>query len=305
MATETKYRPEYVGDWGMPTPAPGCDYSTETLAMSDGTNIFFRSWRTADASAPTLVLLHGLGAHTGWFIDMGNELNARGLNVYMDDHRGFGRSGGPRGHVRQGRIYLDDITRFLDEVRQRQPGAPIFVLGHSMGGIFAIHLAAMEARSGRRRLAGLILVNPWVADPTKPTLSLAFNVFALGALGSSRGLAAAGGHESMTVNPEAIALLDDDTYWVRSESSSFFFQLVKLRSAFLKQAHDVRLPALIMQCEQDKAVVPAATRRAYEALGSADKTWKTYPRFAHDFEFEPERSILDDDIADWILRHRS
>ncbi|MGZ3664392.1 MAG: serine aminopeptidase domain-containing protein, partial [Ktedonobacterales bacterium] len=94
------------------------------------------------------------------------------------------------------------------------------------------------------------------------------------------------------------------SYWVRNQSASFLYQLSRMRLGVLKRAALVRAPALVIQCEKDGSVSPAATRRCYEQLGSADKTWKTYSDFAHDFEFEPGRTVLDSDIADWIMRHR-
>lgn len=305
MPAESKYIAERIGDWGIPRAAAGGAYGEDRLALADGDTIFYRFWQSPNPQAPVLVVLHGLGAHTGWFIDMGNELNARGLTVYMDDHRGFGRSGGPRGHVRQSSVYLDDIGRLLDEVRRRQAGAPVFVLGHSMGGIFAVHLAAADARSGANRVAGLLLVNPWVRDTSKPTLGLAWAVYGRGAFGSTRPLRAAGGPEAMTTNPEATRMLLADTYWVREQTGAFFYQILKLRSSMLKAARSVTAPALVIQSDKDLAVVPAASRRCYDALSSKDKTWKTYPGFAHDFEFEPERSQFDDDVSDWIMRHRT
>lgn len=305
MSAESKYSTERIGDWGTPQAVPGGVYGVERLALADGSALFYRCWQSPDPSAPVLVVLHGLGAHTGWFIDMGNELNARGLTVYMDDHRGFGRSDGARGHVRRGAVYLDDIDRMLEEVRRRQPGAPVFILGHSMGAIFAVHAAANDARSGANRLSGLLLANPWVKDTSKPTFGLAWAVYGKGALGSARPIHAAGGPEAMTTNPEATRMLLADTFWVRAESGSFFYQILKLRAGVLKAARSVTIPALVMQSEKDLAVVAAASRRCYDALGASDKTWKTYPEFAHDFEFESERAILDDDVSDWIMRHRT
>ena len=305
MPSESKYQPERVGDWGAPRAAPGGSYRDERLKLADGSSLFYRVWPAADPAAPVLVFLHGLGAHSGWFIDMGNELNARGLTVYMDDHRGFGRSEGARGHVRRGTQYLDDIDRLLSEAQRAQAGAPLFLLGHSMGAIFAVHVAAREATAGAHRLSGLMLVNPWVRDTSKPTLSLAWAVYGKGALGSARPITAAGGPEAMTTNPEATQMLLADTYWVRAQSGSFFYQILKLRGTMLKAARSVKIPALVMQSEKDLAVVPAASRRCYDALGSQDKTWKTYPGFAHDFEFEAERAVLDDDVSDWIMRRRT
>ncbi|HEX8995743.1 MAG TPA: alpha/beta fold hydrolase [Ktedonobacterales bacterium] len=302
MATQSKYTPERVGDWGDPATRQPDDYATGSVTMSDGVKLFYRRWRGA-ATAPTLVLLHGLGAHTGWFIDMGNELHARGLNVYAVDHRGFGRSDGARGHVRKGAVYPQDITAFLREVRGELPTSPLFILGHSMGGIFALHVASEDSARAQPLLSGVILMNPWIDDQTKVSPGAVAGLVVSGMLGSSRPFKAAGGTETMTTNPEAIAMLNEDKHWVRAQSASFLYQITLMRIGAVKRAQQTRLPALVIQCEQDRAVVAAASRRMYDALASADKTWMTYADFAHDVEFEPERAILDDDIAQWIKAH--
>ena len=186
MPGEIAYIPENVGDWGIPEATAGGSYGTDSLEMADGTRVFFRFWKTPHAEDPVLVFIHGLGAHTGWFIDMGNQLNARGLNVYMDDHRAFGRSGGVRGHVRHGTIYIDDLKRFLAEVQKRHPGAPLFLCGHSMGGIFATYLAAGDVAAQFPLLKGLILVNPWIRDGVKVKPSAMVQVLAGGISGSDK-----------------------------------------------------------------------------------------------------------------------
>jgi alpha-beta hydrolase superfamily lysophospholipase len=302
MATEVRYQAGHEGDWGIPS----AGYATETLALRDGTSLFFRSWQAVDPHAPVLVLTHGLGAHTGWFIDMGNALQARGITVYADDHRGFGRSGGPRGHVRDWHTYLADVGEFVAEVRQRQPSAPLSMLGHSMGAIFSIYFAADDARSGRNQLASLLLLNPWIADTSKLRLGTQLGVLFGGLRGSAKTYQVAGGPDVMTTNPEAARMLEHDPYWVRAESAAFLFAIgVQMRGGVLRQARDVRAPTLVLQAGRDRSVVADASRKCFEALSSKDKDWKTYPEYAHDSEFEADRSALDDDIAQWLLSHRA
>ncbi|MGO8946458.1 MAG: alpha/beta fold hydrolase [Ktedonobacterales bacterium] len=303
MGKEIIYIAENVGDWGIPEATPPGSYGTDTLVMADGTEVFYRHWRVADPHAPVLVFLHGLGAHTGWFIDMGNELNSRGLNVYMDDHRGFGRSGGGRGHVRRGSMYLRDIQSFLGRVKSLHPEAPLFLCGHSMGGVFAIYVAAADAQVQTPWLHGLILINPWIKDSVKVKPTAMAGIMLGGISGSDRLFVRDVQTQEMTRSPEAVRLLNADSYWVRHQSQSFLYQITLMRQRVLGQARKVRAPALVIQTEGDETLVQPATRQCYLQLGSKDKTWKTYPGFAHDFEFEPGRGALDADLADWILAH--
>jgi len=294
---QVTYRAESQGDWGTFESVPSVEATQEWVTMNDGTRLFCRVWRT-DASA-TLLILHGLGAHSGWFIDMGNALAARGLNVWVVDHRGFGRSEGPRGHVADYRRYLEDSDAVVEAVRAAQPETPVFLLGHSMGAIFATHYAVAHPK----KLAGLLLLNPWVKDQSKVSAGTLLAVLPRGIFKSARTFAVAGGPDVMTTNPEAVKLLNGDSYWVRAESASFLWQISLMRGKMLSQARRVTLPALVLQAGQDRSVVASASEGAFRQLGSADKTWKWYPAYAHDSEFEADRSAMDDDIANWIKAH--
>ncbi|HEU5370050.1 MAG TPA: alpha/beta hydrolase [Ktedonobacterales bacterium] len=291
---QVTYRSESQGDWGLFQSVPGVETTQEWLTMNDGTRLFCRVWR---ANSPaTLLILHGLGAHSAWFIDMGNALAARGLNVWVVDHRGFGRSEGPRGHVTDYRRYLQDIDAVVEAIRAAQPETRLFLLGHSMGGIFATYYAADHPKNA----AGLLLLNPWIKDQSKVSVGTLLAVLTRGVFKSPRPFAVAGGPDVMTTNPEAVKLLNADPYWVRAESASFLLQITLMRGKVLSQARRVTLPALVLQASKDLSVVASASEEAFRRLGSADKTWKAYPTYAHDSEFEADRSALDDDIADWI-----
>ena len=298
MSAQSKYATERAGDWGAPA-APG--YQEVTFTAPDGLSLFYRRW-LRDETAPTLVLLHGLGAHSGWFIDMGEALRASGLNVFAIDHRGFGRSGGPRGHVRDGAIYPRDITAFLTQLRAERPASRLFILGHSMGALFAVNVAAADAQRAEKLLSGVIFMNPWIDDQGQVAPATVLRLLASGMMGSTKPFTT-GNTATMTTNPEALAMLDADTYWVRAESAAFLYQVTRMRLAAVGRGKAVRAPALVIQCEADKAVKAASSRKMYEALGSSDKTWKTYPGYAHDCEFEPDRGALDADLVQWVTAH--
>jgi alpha-beta hydrolase superfamily lysophospholipase len=291
------YQTEAPGDWGQMQSTADIVTATEELTTADACKLFLRSWKTD--SSQVLLILHGLGGHSGWYIDMGNVVSSRGISVYAMDHRGFGRSGGLAGHIDNYHTYVEDIRFVVAEIRSRHPEAAIYVLGHSMGSIFATYFAAKYGSM----LTGVLFLNPWIEDSTSVSLLTILAIVVGGIFKSRRYWQVAGGTETMTTNPKAIQMLQADSFWRRSETATFLVQILLMRLGVLGKAKDVAIPAFVMQAEADKSVVPTATRKFYETLASSDKTWKTYPNYNHDTEFEQNRSLLDTDSAMWIGTH--
>ena len=291
------YLPDAPGDWGQMQSTADIVTATEELTTEDTYRLFLRSWKTD--SSQVLLILHGLGGHSGWYIDMGNVLSSRGITVYAMEHRGFGRSGGLPGHIDDYNKYVEDIRYVVAQIHKRHPGAAIYMLGHSMGAIFTTYFAAKY----EGMLTGVLFLNPWIEDTSSISLLTTLGILLGGIFKSKRLWRLAGGTETMTTNPEAARMLQADSFWRRSETASFLVQILLMRLGVLGKAKQITLPALVMQAEADKAVVVAATRKFYEILASSDKTWKTYPNYAHDSEFEQDRSLLDTDLVAWIGAH--
>jgi len=291
------YQKEAPGEWGQMKASDAIKVATEMLPMADGCNLFLRSWVTD--SNDVLLLVHGLGGHSGWYINMADTLAARGLTVYADDHRGFGHSEGLPGHIDNYATYREDCHALVSEIRRRHPDRRIYVLGHSMGGIFTTHLAAKYGQE----LAGILYLNPWVEDSSRLSIVTTLSILFGGLFKSKRYYQVVGGTEVMTTRQEAIEMLHADLYWRHKQTGSFLFQILLMRMAVLKLAKQITLPVLVMQAGQDKAVLASGTRKLYDALASSDKTWKGYAEFSHDSEFEEEHSRIDSDIAEWIGKH--
>lgn len=290
------YQSGSPGEWGSMQAGPNISIATEELLGVDGCKHFLRSWITEGRAV--LLILHGLGGHSDWYIDMGNVMALRGITVYAMDHRGFGRSGGMAGDIDDYHTYVKDIVLLLTEIRKRHPGGSIYLLGHSMGGLFATHVAAEHGEL----LAGILLLNPWIQDVSQLPFLTAVTIFLSGLFKSKRYWQVAGGPEVMTTNPDAVHMLLVDSLWHRKQTARMLFQVVLMRLAAFSKAREITLPALVMQAEADKAVNIATNQKLYEALASQQKTWKTYPGYMHDSEFEHDRSQMDHDIATWLAR---
>ena len=108
-------------------------------ATADGTDLLVRRWPArGSASWASVLLIHGLGEHSGRYEHVGDQLAAAGLDVEAFDLRGNGGSGGRRGHVDRWSQFHDDLAERLQAVRGGASGRPVVLYGHSMGGLVVL-----------------------------------------------------------------------------------------------------------------------------------------------------------------------
>lgn len=114
--------------------------TTELAATRDGLTQLRRHWKVANPKA-AILLVHGIGEHSGRYEHVGGFLAARGFDVLGFDNRGFGQSGGRRAFVNSFDEYLDDVEDLM--TNRRELGVPVVLLGHSLGGLIgATYLAS-------------------------------------------------------------------------------------------------------------------------------------------------------------------
>lgn len=128
-----------------------------TRRAPDGTELFRREWEPSGSIRSTILLVHGLGEHSGRYEHVAAMLNARGHAVIAPDLRGFGRCGGKRAHLADWDHYLDDLAAEHESARAR--GRPLVLLGHSMGGLVALSYALHRPPPDLLVLSAPALVN--------------------------------------------------------------------------------------------------------------------------------------------------
>ncbi|MCA9921711.1 MAG: lysophospholipase [Anaerolineales bacterium] len=127
-------------------------------------SLFYQSWHPETAVRAVLVIVHGLGEHSGRYFNVINHLVPKGYTIYAFDHRGHGRSPGPRGFINAYIEFRGDVDNFLQLVREREPERPLFLMGHSMGGGIVINYV-LHAPEG---LAGVIASAPAIGKLNVP-----------------------------------------------------------------------------------------------------------------------------------------
>src|SRR5262249_28743292 len=124
----------------------------EQIEGVGGLKIFTRTWRPQGKARGVVVLVHGFNSHSGYYQWVADQLVAQNLAVYALDLRGRGRSDGERYYVQKFADYVSDVAALVTRAKSREPGLPVFLLGHSAGGVVAC-IYTLEHQS---ELAGLI-----------------------------------------------------------------------------------------------------------------------------------------------------
>jgi alpha-beta hydrolase superfamily lysophospholipase len=266
----------------------------ETFKGVGDLSIFTRSWHPASKPRGVVVIAHGFNSHSGQYVGVAERFVEAGLAVYALDHRGRGRSEGERFHVDKFSDYVDDLATFIKRVKAHEPGLPVFLLGHSAGGV----ISSLYALDHQSELAGLV------------SESFAFELPAPGfALVALKGLSHIAPHlrvlklknEDFSRDPRVVESMNRDPLIAgENQTAQAVAELIradeKLRAGFPR----IKLPLLILHGTKDKAAKPDGSRFFDATAGSKDKTLKLYDGAYHDPLNDVVRESVATDILCWI-----
>jgi len=131
-------------------------HSEMTWQSFDGLPVYAQAWLPDTGTKAVVALVHGLGEHSGRYGHVAAALNRAGYAVVTRDLRGHGQSGGQKGHAPSFEALLKDIDQLVAQARELVPGKPLFLYGHSLGGIFVLDYAL----SRHPPIAGVVSTSP-------------------------------------------------------------------------------------------------------------------------------------------------
>jgi acylglycerol lipase len=270
----------------------------------DGTCLFYRYWTPSAETSPEFIvlMLHGIGLHSGVYASVAAQLNKPGIAFYALDMRGHGLSCGKRDHVPDSSTESSDIATMIATIRQLHPQAKLFLMAESMSTVFALNYAKDVSAD----LAGMILVSPYVAVASEqyrqwgtfkylPDLLFWPNKPAINLVG--RGVAQG------TPGAQHAAPPPDDSLAYYKVSVNYILEVHRATSHWADAAPHIQVPTLILNGEDDAVVKAGSDRRLFDLLASKDKQIKTYPNAQHSLLRKPPTPDIYTGISDWIIQH--
>jgi len=266
----------------------------EFVDGAGGLKILIRSWRPTGPARGVVVISHGLNSHSGQYAWAAQQFVANGFAVYGADLRGRGKSEGQRFFVKQIGEYVGDVDLAVKLAKAREPGLPVFMLGHSVGGV----VACTYALDHPTELAGLICESFAFRVPApRPALNL---LEWIGSWAPSLGVLKLR-NKDFTRDPVALATLNGDPLIANeTQPAGTVAALWKADKRLEVSFPKIILSVLILHGSADKATLPAGSEFFHKTAGSKDKTLKIYPGYFHDLLADTGKEAVIADIQAWI-----
>jgi alpha-beta hydrolase superfamily lysophospholipase len=262
-------------------------------------NIYFQSWLPENDSKAVLLIVHGLAEHSGRYMNIVNHFIPLGYAVYGVDHIGHGKSDGKRVYVKRFEDYTNTLKIYFDRIRRLQPGKPIFLVGHSMGGL----ISAVYLLDHQNELTGAILSGVAVKVPENITPIIIIVGKMLSALMPSLGLIGLDA-EGVSRDPAVVeAYVNDPLVFKGKTTARLAAEMLKAMKYVSVLATKITFPILIVQGSADRLVNPAGAQMLYDAVSSPDKEIRIYDGFYHEVFNEPEHDKVLRDIEIWLESH--
>lgn len=264
-----------------------------------GLDIYYQGWLPDGEVKAVLFIVHGLGEYCGRYTNVVNRFVPLGYSVYGLDHIGHGKSGGDREMVKTFEDFTEPLKTYYKMVTAWQPGKPVFIYGHSLGGLItSFHLLDEQAS-----FKGAIISAAGVKVPENISGMTVFMGKVLSVLAPKAGIL------GLDINYLSHDKAVVDTYnadplvFHGKTPARLAAEMLRAMMRVSAEAGKITLPVFILHGNGDKIVDPAASIMLNEKVSSKDKSFKIYEGDYHEVHNELDREVMFKDLEVWLAAH--
>ncbi|MFA5099628.1 MAG: alpha/beta fold hydrolase [Candidatus Omnitrophota bacterium] len=258
-------------------------------------NVQYQKWEVPDAQT-VLLLVHGLGGHTGRWEPLAEYFVARGVSSYALSLRGFGDTPGIKGHIDSFDIYLSDIESLVAIIRKDYPHQRILLLGESLGGLICFLMAIKNGRL----FSGLICLSPAFADTLNVDAKTFWGIIFSSVLEPAKQLSIPLTLSSCSRDEFLVKRMEADPREHRFATSRLLVEtlLAEQRAKIFKNR--MMTSVLFLLGGHDTIVSTPESMKVFKSLKVSDKFIKVYPEMYHALSIDLGRDEVFQDIFNWI-----
>lgn len=260
--------------------------------------LYGQSWQPNDPARGVLALVHGLGEHSGRYQHLINTLLPRGFAVYGFDLRGHGRSPGRRGYINTWSEFREDVRAFVQMVTREEPERPLFLMGHSMGGLIVLEYTFRHPDGLRGIIASAPGLDTGGISPIAlllgRILSRIWPTFTV-----NTGLDVTG----ISRDPAVVQAYQADPLVHNKGTARLGVEGPTAIAWTNAHAAELRLPVLILHGSADRLTNPQISRAFFDKLTYPDKTYIAYEGGYHEGHNDIHYEQVMTDLTNWLEAH--
>ena len=270
---------------------------TSTFENKAGLKIFTRTWLPDTNISGVIIIVHGFNSHSGYYQWVAGQFTNQHYAVYALDLQGRGQSEGERFYMQNIEDSINDIDTLVDIAKTAHGGLPVFILGHSAGGV----LSCIYTLEHQEKINGLICESFAYQVPA-PDFALAI----------IKGLSHLAPHfhavklknSDFSRNPAVVEFMNNDTLIANeAQPTKTMQQLVLGDERLKKEIPLITLPVLILHGTKDNAAKYSGSQFFYDYAGASDKTLKLYEGHYHDLLNDIDKEKVMADVLEWVIKH--
>jgi acylglycerol lipase len=275
------------------------EHFTFKVRSRDGLQLFVQGWEPDESVRAVICLIHGLGEHSGRYAHLAQFLMPSGYAVLSFDLRGHGNSEGIRGHFPSIDVVLQDIDALILTARGRYPDIPVFLYGHSLGGILVLNYVLRY----KPELAGVVASSPGLRTALENQKGKIALARLLGIFAPSVTLPTGLDTRSLSREAKVVVDYEQDPLVHDRASLSFANTMLKAIQWTFQHAREFHLPLLIMHGTADRLAFYQGSRE-FAGNVQGDLTLKLWEGLYHEVHNEPEKGDVLAFLLQWLESHR-
>jgi alpha-beta hydrolase superfamily lysophospholipase len=265
---------------------------------NEDVTFYMQGWEPEGKPKAVVCLVHGIGEHTGRYAHVGRAFNDAGYALFGFDMRGHGKSGGPRGHFPSLDVVMQDIRQFVEFQRQNHPGLPVFLYGHSLGGLMTL---AFTIQYGQE-LKGVIATGSALRSALQEQKVKVALAKMLGTIIPRVTISSDLGVEGLSHDQAVMDAYVNDPLTHDKASLGLGKTALTAIDLCFARAREFKPPLLIMHGKADKITYASGSEDFAKLVSETNKdvTLKLWDGLYHEIHNEPEQAEVFKVIIEWI-----
>jgi alpha-beta hydrolase superfamily lysophospholipase len=266
------------------------------FSNQENQSIYYQTWLPDESARAVLLIAHGLNEHCGRYQHLAEYFVKEGYAIFGFDYPGHGKSEGTRSYVKDFSEFTETLLIYIEKIKEWQPNLPIFIVGHSMGGLVGAHLLIDHPdQVAGAILSGSLILVPDNISPLTITIGKIISTIlpklGLAAIDSS----------GLSRDPNIVqAYIADPLVFTGKVTTNLSIKMNQAMDRVVTDGGKINLPLLLLHGKADYIVDPVSTQFLYDLVSSENKKIIYYEGFYHEIYNEPEHEQVFEDVSSWL-----